>query len=68
MQSIVSPIKLIEDQELIKLLEHLGNLKSEYPPKLFAARRAIFIAQVNQRKKSISVHQLHSASAFIRDE
>ena len=37
------------NQEAIKLLEILGNLRSEYPPELLKARRAAFIVQVEQR-------------------
>ena len=40
------------DQGLFKLLEMLGNLRSEYPPELLKARRAAFIVQVGQRRRS----------------
>jgi hypothetical protein len=40
------------NQELIKLLETLGNLRSEYPPELLKAQRAAFIVQVGQRRRS----------------
>jgi hypothetical protein len=47
-QASLSPI---EDEELIKLLKDLGNLKSEYPLELLATRRTAFIAQVEQWEK-----------------
>jgi hypothetical protein len=42
------------NQELIKLLEILGYLRSEYPPELLKARRAAFIDQIGQRRRSNS--------------
>lgn len=33
---------------MIKLLEELGSIKSEYPPELLQARRAAFLTQVNE--------------------
>ena len=33
---------------MIKLLEELGSIKSEYPSQLWAARRSAFLAQVDQ--------------------
>jgi hypothetical protein len=49
---IPSPRNREPDQELIKLLETLGNLRSEYPPELLSARRASFVARVGQRRRS----------------
>lgn len=48
MQVSLSPINVEDDEELIKLLEDLGNLRSEYPAALLAPRRASLIAQVEQ--------------------
>ena len=42
------------NQELIKLLEIVGNLRSEYPPELLKAQRAAFLVQVGQRRRSDS--------------
>jgi hypothetical protein len=42
------------NQELIKLLEILGNLRSEYPPELLKGRRAAFLVQVGQLRRSDS--------------
>jgi hypothetical protein len=35
---------------VIKLLQDLGSLEPEYPPKLLSARRAAFLAQIEQLK------------------
>ena len=48
MQASLSPINVEDDEELIKLLEDLGNLRCEYPAELLATRRATFIAQLEQ--------------------
>ena len=53
----LSPISVEDDEELIKLLEDLGNLTSEYPPELLATRRATFIAQVEQWEKARSTQR-----------
>src|SRR5919205_585843 len=37
-----------QDQEIIDILKRLETLKAEYPPELLAARRAAFIAQVEE--------------------
>jgi hypothetical protein len=37
-----------QDQEIIKLLKDLGSFKSTYPSELLAARRAAFLAQVEE--------------------
>ena len=39
-----------KDREVIKLLEQLGSLKPTYPPELLAARRAAFLAHVEELK------------------
>jgi hypothetical protein len=54
MKAIPSPRNREANQELIKLLEILGNLRVEYPPELLKARRAAFIVQVGQRLRSYS--------------
>jgi len=38
-----------QDQEIIEILKRLETLKVEYPPELLAARRAAFIAQVEEQ-------------------
>ena len=37
-----------QDRELIELLKDLGSIKAEYPSELLAARRAAFLARVNE--------------------
>ncbi len=37
-----------KDRSVIELLKHLGSFKSAYPPELLTARRAAFLAQVEQ--------------------
>jgi hypothetical protein len=37
-----------QDREIIKALEDLGSFKSAYPPELLAARRAVFLARVDE--------------------
>jgi len=49
---VPSPRNREANQELIELLETLGNLRSEYPRELHSARRAAFIARVEQRRRS----------------
>lgn len=39
-----------QDEEIIELLKRLGTLKAEYPSDLLAARRAAFVAQIEERK------------------
>ena len=36
------------DREIIELLKGLGQIKSRYPSELLAARRAAFLARVEQ--------------------
>jgi hypothetical protein len=66
MQPILSTTNLEGDEELIKLLEQLGSLRCEYPPKLFTARRTAFITQVDQRQKIRLAHQFHSKDTLIQ--
>src|ERR1044072_7780686 len=40
-----------QDQEIIEVLKRLETLKAEYPPELLAARRAAFIAQVEEQSE-----------------
>jgi len=40
-----------QDQEIIEILTRLETLKAEYPPELLAARRAAFIAQIEERRE-----------------
>jgi hypothetical protein len=40
-----------QDQEIIEILKRLETLKAEYPPDLLAARRAAFIAQVEEQSE-----------------
>jgi hypothetical protein len=40
-----------QDQEIIEILERLATLKAEYPPELFAARRAAFVAQIEAQRE-----------------
>ena len=41
------------DEEVIKMLKQVGSLRVEYPSKLFAARRAAFILQVQQDQNEV---------------
>jgi hypothetical protein len=66
MKSTPSPPDLYEDQEVIQLLKNLACFRSEYPPELLAARRGTFIAQVDQREKTRSTHQVPSKNGFIQ--
>ena len=66
MQAVFSPINREEHLQLIKLLKYLGSFKSEYPQKLLAARRATFIAQIDQRERTRSTNQLHPNNEFIQ--
>jgi hypothetical protein len=40
-----------QDQEIIEILKRLETLKAEYPPELLAARRAAFLAQVEEHSE-----------------
>ena len=66
MQLVLSPIHLKKNEQLITLLKCLGSVQSAYPPKLFAARRETFVAQVDQREKTLSAHQLPVKNEFIQ--
>lgn len=46
MKSITPP----QDQEILELLKKLETVKADYPPELLAARRAAFVAQIEQRQ------------------
>ena len=46
MKSTIPP----HDQDIIELLEGLARFKTEYPPELLAARRAAFVAQIEQHQ------------------
>jgi hypothetical protein len=46
----VKPTSSPQDKEIIELLKSLGTLKVDYPHELLAARRAAFLAQVEDRK------------------
>jgi len=54
-----------QDQEIIDLLKRLEPLKAEYPPELLAARRAAFIAQMEQRKATDIKEELLSKEKMI---
>jgi hypothetical protein len=47
-KSTISP----HDQEIIELLKKLETVNADYPPELFAARRASFISQIEQRRSA----------------
>jgi len=49
-----------QDQEIIEILKSLGTLKAEYPPELLAARRAVFITQIEERREVGVKEELHS--------
>lgn len=40
-----------QDEEIVEILKRLETLRAEYPPELLAARRAAFVAQVEQRSE-----------------
>ena len=61
MKSTPSP----QDQAVIDLLKRLEPLKDEYPPELLAARRAAFVAQVEQRKADGAKEELLSKQQTI---
>jgi hypothetical protein len=54
-----------QDQAIIDLLKRLEPLKEEYPPELLAARRAAFVAQVEQRKADGAKEELLSKQQTI---
>jgi len=60
----VKPTPSPQDEEIIELLKRLGTLKAEYPPELFAARRAALVAQIEERKAKGANHN----GAFSQEE
>ena len=42
---------LPEDRVIVKLLEDLKSVKTDYPPKLLSKRRTAFMRQVRQQEK-----------------
>ena len=46
----MKPTPSPHDETIIELLKRVGTLKAEYPPELLAARRAAFIAQIEQQE------------------
>jgi hypothetical protein len=46
----VKPRSSPQDKEIIELLKSLGTLKADYPQELLAARRAAFLAKVEEHK------------------
>ena len=61
MNSTPSP----QDQEIIEILKRLETFKAEYPPELLAARRAAFIAQIEERRKAEVKEELPSETQVI---
>jgi hypothetical protein len=61
-----SPQDHQEDEEIIKILKSLGGEKVEYPPELFAARRAAFVAQVEQKSKAKIKNQIPLNGQFTK--
>ena len=47
MTAVPSP----QDQEIIEILGRLATFKEEYPPELLAARRAAFIARIEEQRE-----------------
>src|SRR5215208_6449919 len=66
MEPTSSPQDHAQDKEIINLLKSLGNLKEEYPPELLAARRANFIAQVEQQSNDQVKDSLPSRAQFVQ--
>jgi hypothetical protein len=54
-----------QDQEIIEILKRLETLKAEYPPELLAARRAAFIAQVEEQSEVGVKEELSSETQVI---
>jgi hypothetical protein len=54
-----------QDEEIIEILKRLETFKAEYPPELLAARRAAFIAQVEERRKVGVKEELPSEAQII---
>jgi hypothetical protein len=55
-----------QDEEIIKILKSLGGENVEYPPELRAARRAAFVAQVEQKSKAKITNQLPVNGQFTK--
>ncbi|HEX5807088.1 MAG TPA: discoidin domain-containing protein, partial [Anaerolineales bacterium] len=53
------------DQQIIELLEKLGSLRAEYPAELLAARRAAFVAQIEQHNGAIDAEEISSNDPVI---
>ncbi len=66
MKPIHSPQDQGQDEEIIKILKCLGSLEAKYPSELFAARRAAFISQVEQRETGRAEIGLLSQEKFIQ--
>ena len=54
-----------QDREIIELLKDLGNFKSRYPSELLAARRAAFLAHVEQLSTPEPVEEWSAADQEI---
>ena len=61
-----SPQDPQQDEEIIQILKSLGAETVEYPPELLAARRAAFVAQVEQKGKAKIKHQLPLNGQFTK--
>ncbi len=66
MKPIPSPQDQGWENEILKILKRLGSLKAEYPPELFAARRAAFLLQVEYRVKSQTEAELLVHEPFLQ--
>jgi len=54
------------DEEVIKILKRLGSLEAEYPPDLFAARRAAFIFQLEQQTQVNVENEMAPQEPFLQ--
>lgn len=54
------------DEEVIKILKRLGSLEVEYPPDLFAARRAAFISQMEQQAQVNAESEMDTQEPFLQ--
>jgi len=66
MKPTSSPQNQEQDQEIIDILKDLEALKVEYPPELLAARRAAFVAQIQQHSRSTVKEELPSKDQIIK--
>ncbi|HLO17933.1 MAG TPA: hypothetical protein VK206_24095 [Anaerolineales bacterium] len=56
-----------QDQEIIEILKTLGSVNAEYPPELLAARRAAFVAAVEQTSEvGVVKKELPSRKEFLK--